>query len=533
MSFKQKLFAIIEDKDSANMKSLEKREKEFRAKFGINWQNVMHDTAKVTSIKESVKLKRQKPVNSETDPMEPWSAKYSSPIKEDELNEDGLLTLFIRAKGLDHNNMDGNQKAAYSRTSEFKRFKMHHKMNRESMNEEQDKKDTITFDIPLLIRVLELAREDVKDDMELHRIVERLLDLRHEGTLTMDHYEQISGKNKIKEEVEGDSSNSHEMMVFDYHTKYFHVCPAAQKLYKNIENKVDDDSYELVEGMAKLQDVIFFIESHLKSKKKDPMEEDVDYAYMAQNVKDQIDRMILMITPDMRLQHGYLQTHIETIKELVGFNDKNNIEESYSKKLKKETSGMGERIEELKKQSDNQDDDAHITREAKIMTRAKDPCWSGYRMYGKKMKGGKLVPNCVPEEAVSEGIYGIEDSPMSATNSIKAMESSKAKLIKSLYRKKVAESLYDHEKEDKAPATMGKKPKIENMDDKEKNSGENKPSARIIMSGGKTLTGQNRDTVEIDPMLRNRPGQVDVTKDKDKKKKDEKSSGAMQKDEKK
>ena len=29
---------------------------------------------------------------------------------------------------------------------------------------------------------------------------------------------------------------------------------------------------------------------------------------------------------------------------------------------------------------------------------ANDPCWFGYKMVGKKKKGGKEVPNCVPEE---------------------------------------------------------------------------------------------------------------------------------------
>ena len=27
-----------------------------------------------------------------------------------------------------------------------------------------------------------------------------------------------------------------------------------------------------------------------------------------------------------------------------------------------------------------------------------DPCWKGYQMVGMKKKGGKKVPNCVPEE---------------------------------------------------------------------------------------------------------------------------------------
>ena len=62
---------------------------------------------------------------------------------------------------------------------------------------EADKKDTITLDIPLLIRVLELAREDIKSDMDLHRVVERLIDIRNKGVLTMHDYDFIA---KLKEE---------------------------------------------------------------------------------------------------------------------------------------------------------------------------------------------------------------------------------------------------------------------------------------------------------------------------------------------
>lgn len=65
------------------------------------------------------------------------------------------------------------------------------------IQEKTDKKDSITFDIPLLIRVLELAREDVKTDMELHRVVERLINIRDKGTLTMDDYNFIAN---LKEE---------------------------------------------------------------------------------------------------------------------------------------------------------------------------------------------------------------------------------------------------------------------------------------------------------------------------------------------
>jgi hypothetical protein len=61
------------------------------------------------------------------------------------------------------------------------------------INEATDKRDTISIDIPLMIRLLELAREDVKTDVELHKIVERLISIRNKGILNMNHYSYIAG----------------------------------------------------------------------------------------------------------------------------------------------------------------------------------------------------------------------------------------------------------------------------------------------------------------------------------------------------
>jgi hypothetical protein len=84
-----------------------------------------------------------------------------------------------------------------------------------------------------------------------------------------------------------------------------------------------------------------------------------------------------------------------------------------------------------------------------------------------------------------------------------------------LKKKKLKEDMFDHEKEDKSVATYGKKPKFEKAEKDE--GGEKKPQAAAVMTGGTTLTGSKRDTIEIDPMMRNRPGQPDVTKKDDKK----------------
>lgn len=54
-----------------------------------------------------------------------------------------------------------------------------------------DKKDQVTMDIPLLTRTLELAREDIKSDEELHHVIENLIDLKDKPVLTMDDYREI------------------------------------------------------------------------------------------------------------------------------------------------------------------------------------------------------------------------------------------------------------------------------------------------------------------------------------------------------
>jgi hypothetical protein len=46
------------------------------------------------------------------------------------------------------------------------------------------------------------------------------------------------------------------------------------------------------------------------------------------------------------------------------------------------------------------------------------------------------------------------------------------------------------------------------MSDISSKSDEKKPTARAILKGGTTLTGQKRDTIEFDPALNQRPNQT-------------------------
>jgi hypothetical protein len=61
-----------------------------------------------------------------------------------------------------------------------------------SLNEGFNPKDVVKMDVPLLIRMLEYAREDAKTDMDLHDVAENLIALSANGqTLDMNHYNKI------------------------------------------------------------------------------------------------------------------------------------------------------------------------------------------------------------------------------------------------------------------------------------------------------------------------------------------------------
>jgi len=140
---------------------------------------------------------------------------------------------------------------------------------------------------------------------------------------------------------------------------------------------------------------------------------------------------------------------------------------------------------------------------------------------GKKKKGKEVSANNVKTsnsrlmgfKPTSEDVYqdsqaatqtvgdmGTQADDREPTYSKKQQMSKSARIIKSIYKKNkmVKEDLYDHEKEDKSVATYGKKPKVEKLEQ----SSDKEDQAAMVLKGGTTLTGQTRDTLEIDPVMR-------------------------------
>jgi hypothetical protein len=83
----------------------------------------------------------------------------------------------------------------------------------EDQEQEENKMDVITVDVPLFIRLLEFAREDATDDMKLHSITEKLIEMCADGDImTMEQYDDIvsdkvngadtSGMNAVEDKME-------------------------------------------------------------------------------------------------------------------------------------------------------------------------------------------------------------------------------------------------------------------------------------------------------------------------------------------
>jgi hypothetical protein len=114
-----------------------------------------------------------------------------------------------------------------------------------------DAKDTVTLDIPLLIRTLELAREDIKSDAELHEMVERLLDLKNKPELTMDDYAYIADieHKHLKPKMELGGNIEIEKLIAKAHDNLTRkrgrkeYAPTSHELQEEIDRMIMEDQF--------------------------------------------------------------------------------------------------------------------------------------------------------------------------------------------------------------------------------------------------------------------------------------------------
>jgi hypothetical protein len=145
-------------------------------------------------------------------------------------------------------------------------------------NSEMDNKDTITMDVPLFIRMLELAREDIKSDEQLHHVVENVLDLK-DKSLTMDDYDYIVEGQNFARGGSLESILEKRPYARMYYVIWNDYIGNLELGYSRIEmigqnsSSISDGAFENMSDVfisffdyLKSEDAIYFAEKHPKSK---------------------------------------------------------------------------------------------------------------------------------------------------------------------------------------------------------------------------------------------------------------------------
>jgi hypothetical protein len=374
-----------------------------------------------------------------------------------DISEDASLDKYLLSRGINPKYATKDQKVAHSKTGQFIKWKNDHMRD---LGEAVDKKDTVTMDIPLLIRVLELTREDIKTDMDLHRVVEKLINIRNKGMLTMKDYNYIA---KIHEEVMSQ------------------VSPEVIEKVERID-EISTTGYHAA-AIKSRQDAAVKVMSSMGQDKQAKTKLDA----RNRGLKRLSDRT----SAEMKKANSGPQRPAPVHKppteaELRGYG---------------KGRYMGDSVEH-----DNEtmvEAQSAAIRFQKALQREKAKREEQERKDAESKARAEKLLN---PPKVNESDCSCSDVPPQEKDKKLIQMSKSARIIKSIYKKKgVAEEMYDHEKEDKSVATYGKKPKISTTDPKQ-SMGERKPDAAAVLTGGTTLTGQPRDTVEIDPMMRKRPG---------------------------
>lgn len=444
-----------------------------------------------------------------TDPRDPWSAKAN-------MSEDAALDKYLLSRGINPQFATKDQKVAHSKTTNFINWKKN-RMMEETLDEKVDKKDTVTLDIPLLIRVLELAREDIKTDMDLHRVVEKLINIRNKGMLTMKDYNYIA---KIHEEVFGENHVAIAMgkEMDDEGSMIMNQLDQIERSINMMRDVVKDPKMQVpawVQSKVTLAaDYIETVAGYMSSKNEevesiDEISTDGYYKAAAKSRMDSAVKVASSMGKDKQAM------------------TKLNARNAGMKRVEKRTQGemkranSGPQLPRVEKTPSDAEQRGYgqgrymgdsVEHQDETITEAQSAALRFQKaLQREKAKREEQERKDAESKARAEKLL----NPPKPMGESKVSEYSKsARIIKSIYKKKgVTEELYDHEKEDKSVATYGKKPKVVTNDPKD-SFGENKPDAAAVLKGGTTLTGQKRDTVEIDPMMRKRPGSDPTGKNK-------------------
>lgn len=414
-----------------------------------------------------------------TDPNDPWSARAG--ITE---SESGFLSSYLKSRGINPEFVSRDTKISHAKSSEFSKWKRDHRFD--------DPADTVSS----------VTRDKMKSQREELEIEEGKtlqhtpVELRQHALNREKHMTKVLHHNGLHKEEALDKKT-----------------PSVEELTKKYNVSKEEVEKELEKGIK--------VEMEHSSDKKvareialDHLGEKLDYYKklnkFVEETKNKVKPTALerfrAASAEREKKHADIETQMKA-RHAAGKEDMKGSIDRLEKQLNKEES---EQIDELKKSTvfswlkqqpvvpekkpgmSRKDHNQKIKSHSKGWNRALDRL-SGYKPTSEDVYQD---PQAATQTAFDMGTTADQTEP---TYSRKKEMSKSARMIKSLYKhNNMKEELYDHEKEDKSVVTYGKKPKAEKV----QVDGDENNQAAMVLKGGKTLTGQTRDTLEIDPVMR-------------------------------
>lgn len=443
-------------------------------------------------IKDVVKPTSISPRSSFTDPNEPWSAKAN--VAENITSKrSNLLQQFYKSKGWNVNYIAKNKKVSQSKTGDFIKWKRDHGIY------EEDQIDEVSNE--LLGRYKTAAGQQASNlDKAGGRENIQKANKRFSGIVKATK-KQFANDEKPVAEAKDEGEYDYEGAMAK--TQLQTICRAAAELKDILKD--DENLPEWVQSkITKAEDYITTSLDYLKSTNE--LEEEIN-----------LDEALSKNSTAYNFIHDFV--HSDNPK----FDGKSKAQRMqmalaayYAMQKRSRTKNEEvEPIEELNKDTlysyvnkSEKDQDKQFTTIGKALKNKID-AKSG-NAAGHKFTRRSLGINRAEKRLEQEGVgdpQAATQSPADGANGGEEVAPRKTtkKIVKEFYAlaRKVQEDMYDWEKDDKAAKPYGKKPSVKKYDGVE-NMGDNKPNARLILKGGKTLTGEPRDTVEIDPMMKNR-----------------------------
>ena len=412
-----------------------------------------------------------------TDPTNPWSMKAN-------INEDKYLDQFLSTRGINPKFVTRNIKVAHSKSNEYLNWRRTHAES--VVHEETDKKDMVCFDIPLLIRVLEFTREEMSSDIELHNMVERLINMRETCPLTMTEYDAITQK-LVKENHIAIAMGK---MLDDEGSMVLNQLDEIERCMGMIRGYIGKDYEKQMPAwiQAKItlaSDYISTVGNYLVSKNEKVNENDLHNDFLKM-LKDKGIKHRVHGTPEQEKQR--------TADKLAANKAKSDVAPKTSKTDNQGGFGTHRGYGQGRYMGDSVELEGEMIDEAKSAAVRLSAAWNREKVKSSaSIQRGKEMMDKIKQDVKAKS----EKPP------IKEDRMKSVRIIKDLYKKKnMKEEMYDHEKDDKGSQSLyGKPPKV----GKSKEEGESTNKAAAVLKGGTTLTGQGRDTIEIDPMMRTRP----------------------------